>query len=851
MCYKKLGTATIILFLLAIPLYGQEVVVTLLPYDGTNATFVNAQIVADTVAAGGMSSDRVYEFQRDQYYYANAIFTVPNGKTLRLRAATGSGTKPIIYLWETGTGTSPTRPPGYFVVLNGGNIEVKDICIAGYYEWEPDRLSGVQGALIRNTAAGSSIVLEGVIFSNTNGNHVRTEQNVAKVKITNSIFANMGALTTSNLGAGKGIDLRDVRVDSFIMVNNTFVNYQDRAIRHYTTDATKGVIDYALIDHNTFVNGMGYHGLFSLGNVGSEITINNNLFVDAFALGEDSTDATRAAEWANTGEKYPNGNNRITWIFSTPNDLTQWNIENNYFTISDSGWAFLNDFGFGPASPLSYHINSKLGADSVDAFTQGDLSLANIPRLMTNMMRWYESPTGGNKTKNTPSDKFVVARDDFDRRMLEFYRDSLDASYSTASVAYIGAEKGFPIGDLNWFPDMKALWEQGQAIPPETPQLVSPSDNATDQPWSLTLSWNPAARATTYQVQVATDLQFTALVLDDATINGTSVDLTSLAPNTKFYWQVRAINDGGPSVWSTVWSFTTIIAAPLAPALVSPPNEAANQPTSLILNWAAAAGAQSYALQVATVSDFATTLINETDITNNSFALGDLVNSITYFWRVNATNVSGTSDWSEVWHFTTIVTLPTQVVQTTPQDKAVIEVDSLTFAWQQGSPEVSKYWFELAQDSLMTNPVIDSTLAADKLSKTVHALVNNQSYWWRVKAKNAAGWGPFSEQRKFQVKIQTGIPGNEKIVEEFRLSQNYPNPFNPTTKITFSLKKAGKTTLVVYNMLGEKVSTLVDEKLSQGNYEVDFNASALPSGMYFYQLNSSEFSSLKKMLLMK
>ncbi len=465
MRYMKFGIVIFVFLLAATSLYSQEIVVTLLPYDGTNATFVNAQIVADTVAAGGMSADRVYEFQRDQYYYANALFTVPNGKTLRLRAAIGAGEKPIIYLWETGTGTNPTRPPGYFVVLNGGNIEVKDICIAGFYEWEPERVSGVQGCLIRNTAAGSSIVLDGVIFSNTNGNHVRTEQNVAKVKIINSIFANMGALTTSNLGAGKATDLRDVRVDSLILLNNTFVNYQDRAIRHYTIDPTKGVIDYALIDHNTFVNGMGFHGLFSLGNVGSSINITNNLFVDAFALGEDSTDATRAAEWANTGEIYSNGNNRITWIFSTPNAVTQWNITNNFFTISDSGWAFLNDFGFGPASPLSYHINSKLGADSVNAFTYDeDLTLVNIPRLMTNEMRWYEDPAGGNKTKNTPTDKFVVARDDMDRRMIEFYRDTLDCTYPTTSVTYTGAQMGYPVGDLNWYPELKVQWEQGAPL---------------------------------------------------------------------------------------------------------------------------------------------------------------------------------------------------------------------------------------------------------------------------------------------------------------------------------------------------------------------------------------------------
>lgn len=463
MRFMRLGMFAVVLALSATALQGQEVVVPLTPSDGTAATMVNTQIVADTAANGGLSANRVYELQRGQYYLANATFTVPNGKTLRLRAATGAGAKPIIFLWETGTGGTPTRPPGNFVVLNGGNVEIKNIGVAGFYEPEPNRLDGVQGGLINTTAVGASIVLDGVILSNINGQHVRTGSNTVKVQVTNSIFANMGALTTSNLGAGKGFDLREAACDTFIVQNNTFVNFQDRAIRHYNfanPGAGTGEIKYGLIDHNTFINGMGYHGLMSLGNVGPRIIVTNNLFVDAFALGEDSTDATRAAEWANTGEKYPNGKNRITWIFTAPNNTTQWKVGNNFYTIGDSGAKFLSDFNYGVASPLSYHINSKLGADSSKAFTALNLKLGKTPRLMTNMMRWYEKPTGGNRLKNTPCACFNRLTDDFDRRSIEFYRDSLDATYSTASAAYTGSEGGFPAGDLNWFPARKADWER-------------------------------------------------------------------------------------------------------------------------------------------------------------------------------------------------------------------------------------------------------------------------------------------------------------------------------------------------------------------------------------------------------
>ncbi|MBK7106030.1 MAG: T9SS type A sorting domain-containing protein [Ignavibacteriae bacterium] len=77
---------------------------------------------------------------------------------------------------------------------------------------------------------------------------------------------------------------------------------------------------------------------------------------------------------------------------------------------------------------------------------------------MTNMMTWYEDSTGGNRSKNTPGAVFDRMTDDFDRRVIQYYRDSLDASYPTSSVAYTGAEDGFPAGDLNWFPDKLNDW---------------------------------------------------------------------------------------------------------------------------------------------------------------------------------------------------------------------------------------------------------------------------------------------------------------------------------------------------------------------------------------------------------
>jgi photosystem II stability/assembly factor-like uncharacterized protein len=86
---------------------------------------------------------------------------------------------------------------------------------------------------------------------------------------------------------------------------------------------------------------------------------------------------------------------------------------------------------------------------------------------------------------------------------------------------------------------------------------------------------------------------------------------------------------------------------------------------------------------------------------------------------------------------------------------------------------------------------------------------------------------------------------------DFSLSQNYPNPFNPVTNINFALPKSGLVTLKVYNALGKEVATLVNEVKNAGTYNVDFNGTNLSSGVYFYRLTSGDFSSVKKMMLIK
>jgi hypothetical protein len=92
---------------------------------------------------------------------------------------------------------------------------------------------------------------------------------------------------------------------------------------------------------------------------------------------------------------------------------------------------------------------------------------------------------------------------------------------------------------------------------------------------------------------------------------------------------------------------------------------------------------------------------------------------------------------------------------------------------------------------------------------------------------------------------------NNSLPENFRLEQNYPNPFNPTTQINYSIPSSQKVVLKVYDELGRDVATLVNNEQAAGNYTVDFDASNLASGIYFYRLQAGDFVQMKKMILMK
>jgi len=129
-----------------------------------------------------------------------------------------------------------------------------------------------------------------------------------------------------------------------------------------------------------------------------------------------------------------------------------------------------------------------------------------------------------------------------------------------------------------------------------------------------------------------------------------------------------------------------------------------------------------------------------------------------------------------------------------------------------------------------------SISGAQTTGQTVKVVVTKQNYY-RYEGSVAVG--------------VMGVGNNLNVPKEYSLSQNYPNPFNPVTKIEYALPKNGLVTIKVYDILSREISTLVSEVKPAGYYSVDFDASKLTSGVYFYKLESGSFSNIKRMILIK
>lgn len=188
--------------------------------------------------------------------------------------------------------------------------------------------------------------------------------------------------------------------------------------------------------------------------------------------------------------------------------------------------------------------------------------------------------------------------------------------------------------------------------PPIAPTLNFPVNSSTQTDRNLLFSWQPAARATSYTLQVATDANFGGLFYNQSNLSTTAQQVNGMTNNTIYYWRVNGSNSGGTGAYSTTSNYTTYILLP--PILNSPTGSITGVVTTPTLNWTPAVSATTYAYDVSISSNFATTASSSANISTTAIQVAGLLNNQNYYWRVRSSNAGGQSNNSLTANFVTI-----------------------------------------------------------------------------------------------------------------------------------------------------------------------------------------------------
>lgn len=266
--------------------------------------------------------------------------------------------------------------------------------------------------------------------------------------------------------------------------------------------------------------------------------------------------------------------------------------------------------------------------------------------------------------------------------------------------------------------------------------------------------------------------------------------------------------------------------------------------TTITFRWSKASNADRYIIQISFDPGFTVLENNDSISADTAKTFNDFLKGKKYYWRVNVQSVAGVGLWSKVSSFITMRSpAKPQLLDATPiQDQP----GYATYAWNRVH-YADQYFIQIS-----TTPTFTRAFRTGSTSDTVKTFSGHsdgQRYYWQVRANNIAGPGLWSDVASSTL-VGTDAREVGDIPTEYSIHQNYPNPFNPTTTLEFALPQRSQTKLIVYDLLGRGVRTLIDAELDAGYHGIDFDASNFPSGIYFYTIQSGIFVQTKKMVSM-
>lgn len=493
--FRRLSLLTAAAFALALAPHAaaqSELAVT--PGQGT----LNTAIENDT----NRPADRVYVLQRGAYYgVTREINNV--GYTLRIRAANGTGNRPVIHPGIDATGTPVASR--YFNL--GADTYFNDI-----YFLAVNPQQGENATSFALNAEGMRLVVDGCVFQGGRSRLIEVNVDDTDLFFSNSQFRNM--YRESDTSNGRPIDYRTVRGDSLVITNTSFIGVNGYLVRY-----DGPVLNTVIMDHITVFGTNRELTTNSFGTQVVDFRFTNSLVVNAFAEGQ-------APEEANDDGTFPDPDGVVKF------DSLDADIDNGV-TEADRR-AVIRDNGFMTSAPLQAFYDARTAAgDPLEAYTLIDDAILDYAEVNSNVTLDNNMMVDVTFTDPPELDEFVQffqdLRDGSPTPAVWYFgqfdangdrTDDLfpatqpppeDFSYATTNPAFTAGQGGLPLGDLNYFPVQLAIYNNA----PNGGLAVDREDDARADGFTLEPAFpNPAASRTTFRVALDAAATVTLSVYD-------------------------------------------------------------------------------------------------------------------------------------------------------------------------------------------------------------------------------------------------------------------------------------------------------------------------------------------------
>ena len=468
---------------------------------------------------------------------------------------------------------------------------------------------------------------------------------------------------------------------------------------------------------------------------------------------------------------------------------------------------------------------------------------------------------------------------------------------------------------------------------PSKPNLVSPPNNSVRISSSPILIWSVSSNATSYNLQLSSDSTFSRVDVGKNISSGATTNISNLSVNLKYFWRVNAQNSAGTSEYSDTWKFSTsdTLFAPsdlrlttdtlirvnilwkdnssnelgfkierLDPNVtqfiqiaqvqtdvtfytdqnvqqgkiykyrvrafnnsfesnytseetITVPDFTLKQPTSLkaiantntiaSLSWVDNSSNETgFIIFRATKSSMNFISIDTVNANITSFIDNTIYDGRKFYYKVaafrNSTGQSETTNTDSVFF---AMNPPTNF-----DIEQIVNQNRVKLNWKDNSK--SEIGYKIERREYAQNNFSEIAMVGENIETYIDEnVINNKTYSYRLRGYNDETQSNYTSVGAVIVNVQS----NEKTPTEFAIYQNYPNPFNPTTMITYEIPQRSYVKIKIFDLIGKEIETLVNAEQETGRYELTFNAKDLPSGIYFYQIQTDEFTQTKKMILMK